>query len=64
MKKFVKLNPGMTSRVGYFLHYDDYSVEQLYEMFENKVKKAKLKINPEIKETIIDILNQVKNKEG
>ena len=44
MKKFVKLNPGMTSRVGYFLHYDDYSVEQLYEMFENKVKKAKLKI--------------------
>lgn len=63
MKKFVKLNPGMTSRVGYFLHYDDYSVEQLYEMFENKVKKAKLKINPEIKETIIDILNQVKNKE-
>lgn len=62
MKKFVKLNPGMTSRVGYFLHYDDYSVEQLYEMFENKVKKAKLKINPEIKEDIIDILNQVKNK--
>lgn len=62
MKKFVKLNPGMTSRVGYFLHYDDYSVEQLYEMFENKVKKAKLKINPEIKEDIIDILNKVKNK--
>lgn len=62
MKQFVKLNPGMTSRVGYFLHYDDYSVDELYQIFELKVKKAKLKIDSLVENKVKEIFQEVKNK--
>ena len=62
MKQFIKLNPGMTSRVGYFLNYDDYSVDELYQIFELKVKKAKLKIDSSVENKVKEIFQEVKNK--
>ena len=32
METFMRLNPGLTSRVGYYLEYPDYTIEQLYQI--------------------------------
>ncbi len=62
MNNFMKLNPGLTSRVGYYLDYKDYSTEQLYNMFENKVKKIGFKINDNLKEKVIANLENMKSE--
>ena len=37
MKKFLDVNPGLKSRIGYFLDFEDYNIEELL--------KNELKIN-------------------
>lgn len=39
MQKFLKMNPGLDSRFGNKIHIDDYSAEELYQIFSLYVKK-------------------------
>ena len=39
MKKFLDMNSGIASRIGYTFNFDDYSVKELMEMFYSKMKK-------------------------
>lgn len=55
MDEFINMNPGFKDRIGRVINFEDYTEEQLLEMFKNKVKKAKLKITREA-------LEEVKNK--
>lgn len=64
MEKFINMNPGIKSRVGYNLEFKDYSVEELYSMFEAKIKKAKLIVSPKAKEKIIEIIKENKKLES
>lgn len=48
MKRFIRMNPGLTSRIGYQLEFKDYTLEELYEIFLRKVNKSKLKIDENI----------------
>ena len=61
MKGFINSNPGIASRVGYFIKYDDYDLEQLYEMFELKLKKSGLKIDDKLKDKIMKLLETAKS---
>ena len=37
MKKFRDLNPGLKSRIGYEIDFEDYSIEELMQIFDKKV---------------------------
>lgn len=64
MKKFIDMNPGIKSRIGYNMEFKDYSVEELYEIFNLKIKKAKLIVTPKAKEKIIKIIEENKELEA
>lgn len=64
MENFIKMNPGIRSRIGYNMEFKDYSTEELYEIFATKVKKAKLIVSPKAKEKIVKIIEQNKKLES
>lgn len=57
MEDFLEMNPGLRSRIAKVIDFEDYSIDELMEMFETKVKKARLKIDKEaldlVKEKLI-----------
>lgn len=64
MKKFMELNPGLSSRIGYYLEYEDYNVEQLLEIFIKKAENMGFKVEEELKEKIkkqVNIAKESKN---
>lgn len=56
MNDFVKANSGMQSRIAYTFTFSDYSVEELYQILELKVKAAGMQISKKAKPSIIKIL--------
>ena len=64
MENFIKMNTGIRSRIGYNMEFKDYSTEELYEIFDAKVKKAKLIVSPKAKEKIVKIIEQNKKLES
>ena len=63
MQEFMNLNPGLSSRIGYYLEYEDYDVESLYKIFETKVLNMNLKIDENLKEKLISHLEEAKGNE-
>ena len=64
MKEFMELNPGLTSRVGYYLEYKDYTTLELYQIFETKVSNMGFEVDEKLKEKIIKNLDQVKDEKN
>ena len=62
MKTFMELNPGLTSRIGYYLEFPDYSIEQLYQIFEYKTSAIGFQIDNRLKEKILNNLNSVQGE--
>ena len=60
MEQFVQLNSGLASRIGTYFDFEDYTVEQLYKIFELKLKNSKMKISEDCKEKLIAIFEQAK----
>lgn len=46
INELLKMNPGIKSRMGYFVHFDDYKKEELFEIFKNKLTKMDYRIEP------------------
>ena len=63
MDDFMRMNPGLTSRVGYYLEYQDYTEEELYQIFETKVTKMGFIIDDKLKEKIIENISKAKTNE-
>ena len=40
MEEFINLNPGIRSRVGYYISFDDYTEEELYNIFLSKLSNT------------------------
>lgn len=55
MEKFISRNPGLKSRFNIFIHFEDYTPEQLLEIFEKMSKKMKLILTEEAKQKLIEI---------
>ena len=47
MKRFVDRNPGMSSRIAYRIHFDDYTVKELCEITRYQVAQRHMKITDE-----------------
>jgi AAA+ superfamily predicted ATPase len=56
MKNFSKSNPGLESRFNTFIHFDDYTSDELYDMFIGLCKKYNYKISSEAYRIWITIL--------
>lgn len=64
MIKFRDLNPGLKSRVGYEIDFEDYSVDELVQIFEKKVNDKKFKVDKGAKESVRKILEDAKQVEN
>lgn len=56
MNDFVKCNSGIASRIAYTFQFPDYDVNELYEIFELKVKQANMTIDKEAEKPIRKII--------
>lgn len=63
MDDFIRLNPGLRSRVGYYLEYQDYNEEELYQIFESKINKIGFKMTDGLREKIKENIKKAKNDE-
>ena len=52
MDDFLKSNPGLGSRIGYTLTFEDYSNEQLLQIFEKKCKSSGYRYNEQTLEAV------------
>lgn len=50
MDEFMRVNPGIESRITHRLHIEDYTSDELLLIFKNMVKKEKLHLTPEAEE--------------
>lgn len=60
MKKFIDMNPGLESRVGYYLKYEDYTKEELLNIFETKINKMGFIVEEELKQKIEKLIEKEK----
>ena len=60
MKKFIDMNPGLESRVGYYLNYEDYTKEELLNIFETKINKMGFIVEEELKQKIEKLIEKEK----
>jgi AAA+ superfamily predicted ATPase len=56
MGKFLKSNPGLESRFNTFIHFDDYTSNELYSIFVGLCKKYNYKISIEVSKYLNDYL--------
>ncbi len=57
MREFKDANPGIASRIGYTFDFDDYSPEELLEIFLKKMEPAKFSVGEDAKEKILILLD-------
>ena len=63
MKNFLNMNPGLQSRVSTYLQFNDYSMDELMDIFLNKIETSKLKITDGAKEKVRTIIETAKQKD-
>lgn len=56
MEKFVTGNPGLSSRIGYQINFEDYTVDELIEIFMNLVAKNNLQMEDSAKDRLREII--------
>lgn len=58
MKKFIDSNPGLQSRFNRYIQFDDYSVEDLAEIFKRCLRKSRYKIKRDAFEGLERVIRQ------
>lgn len=65
MQEFVHSNPGLESRFNRFMHFPDYTEEELFDIFEMRCNKSGYSLDEAAKEPLREILaRESKNVEG
>ena len=59
MQHFMDLNPGLTSRIGYYLDFKDYNKDELYDIFEHKIEDMGFVITDALKNKVLDNLSSI-----
>ena len=63
MKRFLKSNTGLVSRFNRFIHFPDYSTQELVDILSGMAKKAGLKLEEGLEEHIAGYLDSMEEKE-
>lgn len=61
MLDFLKVNPGLDSRVPFKIEFDDYSEEELYKILKSFIKKINLNLQNGTKKMLLEHFKDVKN---
>ena len=64
MMEFRDLNPGLKSRIGFELNFEDYSIDELIDIFKKKVALKRFKVKDEAVEKVRKILEKAKEIEN
>ena len=64
MARFISSNPGIASRIGYTFHFEDYTEDELVDMFFLKMKQSKLNVNESCRPKIKSIMQYFHNVEN
>ncbi len=64
MYDFLNINPGIASRIGYTFHFEDYTVDELVQMFDVKMKKAGFEYDAEVLESVREICAHFSQKKN
>jgi replication-associated recombination protein RarA len=59
MDKFIESNPGLKSRFNTCIHFEDYTTEELMEIFDSSCRKKKVKLTDPAKEKMSQFLDQL-----
>jgi len=62
MEKFLSSNPGLRSRFNKYIHFDDYSADELLQIFELTVKKNGYILLNEVREYMRKVFEDLKHK--
>ena len=52
MEQFVHSNPGLESRFNRYLHFDDYTIEEMLQIFEMQCKKGCYQLTEEVRKAV------------
>ena len=58
MRQFIEMNPGIASRIGYNLEYQDYSKAELLEIFNLKAKKRGFNLEEGLNDKLLSIFEK------
>lgn len=58
MNEFVRLNPGILSRIGYDIEFKDYTEAELLEIFMNIAQKKGFEIEPQAQEKVKQVIEK------
>ena len=57
MDRFIESNPGIRSRIGYTFYFEDYTVDELMEIFDQSMADAGFKVNKPARDRVAEIMN-------
>ena len=58
MEGFMKSNPGLQSRIGYNIDFEDYTVEELYEILHEKFDEMGFSVEDGVRERAMEIIEK------
>lgn len=64
MQDFLNANSGIVSRIGYTLEFDDYTVDELIQIFMQMMEKSGFVVTPEALERVKEIINEYKDSKN
>lgn len=64
MEDFINSNPGIRSRIGKKIHFDDYSQAELMEIYDAKLEDFEIKTMEETKVKLMSIIDKVRTEEN
>ena len=64
MQDFLNSNSGIVSRIGYTLEFDDYTEDELVEIFKSMTSKAGFIVEDEAIEKVREVIKEYKDSEN
>lgn len=56
MEKFIQSNPGLESRFNRYLHFDDYTLDEMLEIFKMQCSKSLYTLSPDAEQDVKDFI--------
>lgn len=56
MEKFIQSNPGLESRFNRYLHFDDYTLDEMLEIFKMQCRKSQYALSPDAEQDVKDFI--------
>ena len=64
MQAFLNANSGIVSRVGYTLEFEDYTDQELLQIFNGMMKKSGFEVTKEAEDEVIRVINEYKDSKN